>query len=394
MMLNNGLILPGDLLDSVSPINWEHPLNRGLRGDWSVISAGGLRLRNLATSNENTNGTLINGASWSPGPYEFGAVRFDGSDDRVTLPFTPFAGDHTATVLCRLTGSLAGSPVVFSCSENGGGFDQMFFISAHSSGNWRYQVRSGSADNALTTSTAVVTNVWSFLTAVYTVSGPTLTLYLNGRQIATKTGGALAGISNVAGVLGAYSPTGLSQWPGRVAAALIHARALSAAEAFALYDESIANNPNRWNWRNTSSYFSMTTPAVAVLNTPCPGTPVDSWSGNQTRSYAVTAGDEILVKLSGTVFTADLTATFALPAPQNPVGTSNGSNTTFDCDPVSGAVTYKVFDLGDNLLAQSPDDSLPFVETNDYAGNDVYMVAVDALGQSGDHSATFTITGP
>jgi len=392
MMLNNGLILPGDLLDSVSPINWDHPLNRGLRGDWSVISAGGLRLRNLATPNENTNGTLINGASWSPGPYEFGAVRFDGTDDRVTLPFTPFAGDHTATVLCRLTGSLAGSPVVFSCSENGGSFDQMFFISAHPSGNWRYQMRSGSVDNALTTSTAVATNVWSFLTAVYTVSGPTMTLYFNGRQIATKTGGALAGTSNVAGVLGAYSPTGLNQWPGQVASALIHSRALSAAEAFTLYDEAVAGNPNRWNWRNTRSYFSMTTPAVAVLDAPCPGTPVDSWSGNQTRSYAVTAGEEILVKLSGTDFTADVTSTFVLPAPSNPSGNSNGTNTTFSCDPVSGAVTYKVFDLADQLLVQSSDSTLPFVETNDYAGNDCYICAVDSQGNLGSRSATFTVT--
>src|SRR5262245_39512882 len=69
------------------PVNWGHPLNRGLAGWWLALPwwRGGMRWRDLCGKSHGllTNGPVWKGAYSRPGGS--GAVDFDGTNDIVTI---------------------------------------------------------------------------------------------------------------------------------------------------------------------------------------------------------------------------------------------------------------------------------------------------------------------
>jgi hypothetical protein len=67
------------IIDTRNPIEWRHPLNRGLVSWWLPFGPwqGGGTLRDLARRNH---GTLTNGPTWAAGRDGFGAVKFDGRE--------------------------------------------------------------------------------------------------------------------------------------------------------------------------------------------------------------------------------------------------------------------------------------------------------------------------
>lgn len=78
----SGAILTGQ------PVNWSHPLNRGLVSWWLALPGGwgrGMQFRDLCGKNH---GTLTNGPAWSSAmgrPGGWGSLKFDGSDDYVQV---------------------------------------------------------------------------------------------------------------------------------------------------------------------------------------------------------------------------------------------------------------------------------------------------------------------
>lgn len=381
-MFNNGLILPGDLLDSVSPINWEHPLNSGLLADYSVIAGGGLMLRNLV--GVMPNGTLNFGPIWlghSDRPGGYGCLSFDGTDDYVDASSLMNTSEITFSVWIKA--------VNFSKSYNAivsrGNTTDYSQILVKSTGKLAPYIRTVSGNTVAYDGTGVNTLVvgkWYHLALTYnSVNG--LAGYVNGALDGSASANGSLSTTPLPTIIGNWSiGLGGREYAGLIDGVRIYNRALSAREVASLYAEQASGNPNIWNWQSTRTFFlPLTTPAVAILDGPCPGTPRDSWSGNQTRSYSVTAGDVILIKLSGTDFTADVTATMSptISSPNadqniidelNPfvaTGLSNGSVVTSATvtpnggSPISGIVTSDTVNWSATFDLSSLAPDLPLV---------------------------------
>jgi hypothetical protein len=301
-MLNNGLILPGDLLDSVSPINWEHPLNRGLLADYAA-TGGGLLLKNLAG---NVNGTLVNNSLWLGT-----SIRLNGSNYVRVENNSALNPTYITLASFVKTDAILGLPQHILCKNAASGW-----TSPYATYCLRFNATTNSVQgwvnnfsNNVETSIRPAANRWHHL--VLTFDGSNIKIYVNGELAATRSLIGTIDSSSFPLLIGAANPSNIEGLVGELSESAIWNRAITKSEVANLYEEVLSGNPNRWNWINTRTFsIPLTTPAVAILDGPCPGTPRDSWTGNQSRSYAVTAGDVILVKLSGTDFTADVTATF------------------------------------------------------------------------------------
>ena len=51
-----------------TPVDWSHPLARGLAGAWPLNERAGLVVSNAASCGHTNNGALVNGPTWGPGP--------------------------------------------------------------------------------------------------------------------------------------------------------------------------------------------------------------------------------------------------------------------------------------------------------------------------------------
>jgi hypothetical protein len=74
-------------IDTACPVDWAHPLNRGLVADWTILPIpgwrGGLTLRDLVRGGRRPNdGTLTAGPTWGGAkgrPGGFGSLNTNGT---------------------------------------------------------------------------------------------------------------------------------------------------------------------------------------------------------------------------------------------------------------------------------------------------------------------------
>lgn len=104
-------------IDTRNPVDWRHPLNRGLRGAWLSIPAagwaGGNTLRDLVRRNP---ATTTNGPSWVGGRGGFGALSFNGVNQSAQTAANPFGANPITnwTLAAGVTPlSLSGEQVYF-----------------------------------------------------------------------------------------------------------------------------------------------------------------------------------------------------------------------------------------------------------------------------------------
>jgi len=121
------------------------------------------------------NGTLMNGATWSPSGKRGGAVSLSGTGTQyVDVPDQSLAGDFTVAAWVNLVGFIDNKDAVVG--NAGAGPDMNFSLAG--------LVRlfqnnpSAPATNVLTATTAVAGGTWAHVAAVRT--GTTTTLYVNG----------------------------------------------------------------------------------------------------------------------------------------------------------------------------------------------------------------------
>ncbi len=180
-------------------------------------------------------GTLTNGAGWTSGHFG-SAVLLDGSNDYVAMP----AFDVTGSAVTISTWARVGSFAQFDQRFIAKTADQTDYWTLSTSGQaLRMRLRTGGVVSVTSTATLPL-NTWFH--AVTTYDGATVRLYLDGVQVgSTAATGAIAtspsGVVNIG-----RSPAGTNYLNGAVDDVRIFARALSAVEVAALYNE-VASTP-------------------------------------------------------------------------------------------------------------------------------------------------------
>ena len=185
-------------------------------GDSSSYGGSGTTWTDL--SDQNNNGTLINGVTYNSG--DGGYLIFDGTNDRVSLPagsdFAYGTGDFTIETWFNVTGT---SPqtwgeVVFSQTVSG----TNYFVVSTSTGNpvqkkpnFTYGTGGGTPT---TSSTTYTENQWYHY--VITRNGTTLTMYLNNSVVATATVSFNFSNTTYVPTIGAYTHSDTLNFDGKI----------------------------------------------------------------------------------------------------------------------------------------------------------------------------------
>lgn len=257
-------------IDTRTPVNWQHPLNRGLVRWWLGLpgQAGGPLLADLATGGRANAGTLTNGPTWAAGPNGLPGVLFDGTDDYVdcgqAAGLTGLA-EFAVEAYCRpdsVSGGSAGLRYVVSCEDVVGGASNTAFILRLSTSPVRFEwyTATAGAFYGPATYSGVTAGATYHLLAGATASG--LYLYANGSLAGTAggSGGAATNSPTVPVCVGAPSTQPGRAFQGPVWSVRGYRRLPSAAEAAALYDQARRGYPDLLRRWSPTAYLFPTSP--------------------------------------------------------------------------------------------------------------------------------------
>ena len=137
------------------------------------------------TTSNNFDGTAMNGAAAATGQIA-GGRSFDGTDDYINLGANRALVNSAAGVTLSTwinTSSVTGGSVIMGASTaTGGGAGTSRIALERNNAELRIIARSDDATstNVTTTSTALATGVWRYVTAVVDATGDTMAIYVNG----------------------------------------------------------------------------------------------------------------------------------------------------------------------------------------------------------------------
>lgn len=234
-------------IDPACPINWAHPLNRGLRAWWYIPRNpgwwGGEKLRDLCIRSP---GTLNGGVLWRGGMG--GACEFDGSNDYVSISNGPsLTGPCSVFAWVKPIGF--GAPgAKWIVAEGDGGSDAYLLewnaTAAKASFAW------AGAAYRLTGATDLVVGKWAHIggsrggsTGAWNAS-----VWYNG--VSDASASAIATNPNTAaGVsIGRLGSASVGYANGLIRDVRLYDREVRAAEAAALYYQSRTGNIDLLNW--------------------------------------------------------------------------------------------------------------------------------------------------
>jgi len=228
--------VPIDLLNPVAP----HPLNVGLVGWWLPLANGygGSYLYDLLGLNH---GTLTNGPTWATGPYGFGGLVLDGTNDYAPLPSSFPAITGNLTCACWFKTS-ANTRHIF------GGYD----LSSPFSG-WGFGIGLGTLSNKLTfwsrssgtpgwVASVASVNTGAWVHGAVSLSGTSASFYVNGVLDVVRTVQVPASYSGTKSLFA--STTGTNSFSGSATDIRIYSRAVTDGEAWQLYDQGVRGNPD------------------------------------------------------------------------------------------------------------------------------------------------------
>ena len=204
----------------------------GVRGAWGFNEGSGSAAAD--SSGNGNNGTLSGpGAAWSAGGRHGGALTFNGSAGRVTVPNSAslsLASSYTLEAWIRPT-ALSGYQTILIKELTGGcGYWLQTASSNLSSG-----FHNGGCRETSSSGPPIQLNQWSHVAAVLNDAANTYTLYLNGVAIRTVAESAAPNPNAQALVFGQSGCTscGFERWRGLVDDIRIYGRALSSEEILA-----------------------------------------------------------------------------------------------------------------------------------------------------------------
>jgi hypothetical protein len=267
-------------IDSACPVDWAHPLNRGLVADYTILPVpgwrGGATVRDLVRGGRKPNdGSFVvvtpaaawGGAKGRPGGY--GRLDFSAANTQyATHP--PPALTATPALSVSLWVLLPASPgdlTDFLGKWDNGGTTRQHFCRYSSGLQWFINQSSDAAQASVTIPAAsLALGGWNHV--AFVADGSNLSGYLNGVLKAGPT--ALSG---------PYLPSDTTAWgigfgrstPGQAHfdAVRYYSRAMSAAQVRALYDQQRAGSPDLYRWVRPVAY---SLPATGGAQTATPGT--------------------------------------------------------------------------------------------------------------------------
>lgn len=231
------------------PVNWSHPLNRGLLGWWLPLPnwAGGLSLRDLCGVRHGTL-TSMEPTDWWTGPRVGNwpcALDFETNDYvRINAPRVSSAGTILAWAALDVENSA--HQILSYCNSTRGQFDKV--LGTHDTGSGLFAPCCMIFDGA-TKRVVGTTNFFASAGGTYprvglwgmTWDSTTLRLYFNGREEGSAAAGAsFDGWSNGPFLDVGWGNTGSKSgfWNGRIRDVRVYGRALSASEMWQYYDLS------------------------------------------------------------------------------------------------------------------------------------------------------------
>jgi len=252
---------PVGLIDPAMPLDWSHPLNRGLASRWKVIPnsgwRGGLTFRDLVRGGKKPNdGTLVNGPTWVGGGRRggYGALSFDGTDDWVD-----FGNSSQFDITSKLTlsvwiyqASLVDGGIVTKWTT-GAGTDNSYLIYAQSDNSTNFSIEQ--SDNTIKNAlTDCVLGQWRHVVA--TADGSNIQLYSNGQASGSAVAydGTLKTTTKKV-VLGRLrQEDNIYSFSGKIDDVQIYNRGLSAREVAQLYQEQLRGSPETLRWVGAKTY--------------------------------------------------------------------------------------------------------------------------------------------
>ncbi len=262
-------------VDWTRPVNFAHPLNRGLVSWWLVGRNpywGGLTWRDLCNRNH---GTLTNGPVWKGAtrPGGWGAIGLGGSAKYVATSGSAFEFATSSFTVSFWVNATSGIFILGTYS----GFGWGMALGSSGQCSWLFYGAGANLDPYPNypggATTPDIRGAWRHVAAVYTrASGGTglsVAAYVDGAFISsdTRANTSIAGSGPLQ--IGDYS-TQTQSLVGSLDDARIYNRALSAAEVRNLYDESRRGYPESLNRYAASAYRPSSSaigwhPAVGVF---------------------------------------------------------------------------------------------------------------------------------
>jgi hypothetical protein len=200
------------------------PAPAGLVAGYTFDAGSGSSL--VDVSGNANNGTISGGTSWTTGKYG-GALSFNGSTGRVSVPASPSLGLSSAMTLMawiQPTASQSGWRTIIQRQT-----DAYFLNASNETGPLRPSGGGTFAGNTswVTGTTANPVNAWTHVALTY--DGAALRLYVNGTQVATgAASGAIQASSNPLWI-GGNNPYG-EYFQGLIDEARVYNRALTATD--------------------------------------------------------------------------------------------------------------------------------------------------------------------
>lgn len=240
MSLRQQILSVPDFVDWGQPVNWAHPLNRGLVSWWLAVPGrmgyGSMAWRDLCGRN---NGTLTSftagGSHWGGAKGRkggWGSISFrgsaDGFDEYIAVGSVPALNSITDISFAGWFkfGSVSALQWLFKKYGGGSGPGLWFWPSGAGKINWDYNSSMLSVDAPLST------GVWYHIAGV-TKSGVGREVFIDGISVGTDGTAPSTGTEdvNLCGPVG----SGVNSLEGLANSLRIYSRALSAAEVTDLY---------------------------------------------------------------------------------------------------------------------------------------------------------------
>lgn len=255
----------GGWVDPACPVEWGHPLNRGLVGWWLAAPNsgwwGGKHVYDAVRGGKRTNnGSFVASTFWSPSPpgkispcAGFGG----GAGNYITIPANMWLRPSSALTVSAWAmprSFTAPNQRILGSRDAAGGFTGFLLAwDSGSPGSMRMLIGNGSSYDIALSSVASTVDRWEHF--IGTWNGSNIVLYRNGVQVGTSA--AASGISygaTPADLQFAKEASGVNTAHMRLTDVRLYNRGLSPAEARELHSQSLRNHPDTMRWVSTRAY--------------------------------------------------------------------------------------------------------------------------------------------